>query len=310
MSSLLAFPGQGSQRPGMLGALPDHRLIRECLSEASDVLGEDVRSLDTDHALAGTRNVQLCLLIAGVASTRLLESHAPAADWVAGLSIGAYAAAVAAEAVTFEDALRLVALRGQLMQDAYPQGYGMTAVIGLELQAVEALVEGAPGTTPLYVANINADNQIVVAGAEPGLADLETRVRADGNGVAKRVAISVPSHCPLLDGPAATLAEAFATVRIERPRRRYLSGSLARRIQDPAALREDLAFNMARPVHWHATLRSAYERGVRLHIEMPPGNVLTGLARRVFASGSTIAFQGNRLDTLDALLREEVTRSE
>ncbi|MNQ90222.1 Malonyl CoA-acyl carrier protein transacylase [compost metagenome] len=119
----------------------------------------------------------------------------------------------------------------------------------------------------------------------------------------------MPSHCALLEAPARELAAAFAEVELRRPAIRYLSGSSARPVLDPERLRDDLAFNMCRVVDWHGTLRTAYERGVRLHIELPPGAVLSGLARRVFDQGTVIAFQGARLDTLDALLRQEVSRT-
>ena len=110
MSTLWAFPGQGAQQPGMLQALPDAAVVHDCLEQASATLGEDVRLLDSAEALEGTRAVQLCLLIAGVAASRLLIERGHRPEYVAGLSIGAYAAAVVAEALDFADALRLVAL--------------------------------------------------------------------------------------------------------------------------------------------------------------------------------------------------------
>lgn len=125
--------------------------------------------------------------------------------------------------------------------------------------------------------------------------------------MAKRLAISVPSHCPLLAEPAGQLAEAFASVELNTPRIRYLSSTTARPVLTPDKLRDDLAFNMCRVVDWRALVDSAFERGVRLQIEMPPGAVLTGLGRKVFHAGS-VAFQGARLDTLSALLREEGRR--
>ncbi|NQA99298.1 malonate decarboxylase subunit epsilon, partial [Pseudomonas aeruginosa] len=137
---------------------------------------------------------------------------------------------------------------------------------------------------------------------------LAERARAAGASAAKRLAVSVPSHCPLLDEPAARLAEAFAGIRLRRPRVPYLSGSRARLVGDPAALADDLAGNMARRVEWLATLRSAYERGARLHLELPPGRVLSGLARPLFGC-ATPAFEGTHPDTLDALLREEERRT-
>jgi malonate decarboxylase epsilon subunit len=301
VSSLLVFPGQGAQQPGMLARLP-----RETLNEASDWLGEDVTQLDSAEALRSTRAVQLCLLIAGVAASRQL---AMAPDYVAGLSIGAYPAAVVAGALGFSDALHLVSLRGELMQQAYPQGYGMTAIIGLELALVEDLLAQVHSAdAPVYLANINADNQVVIAGSDAAMKAVAELAKGCGAGLAKRLAVSVPSHCPLLEVPAQQLAEAFAKVPLQTPKMGYLSGSRARPLIKPEALRDDLAFNMCRIVDWRGTVQSAYERGVRLQIELPPGAVLTGLARRVFEQGSVIAFDGARLDTLQALMREEGSR--
>lgn len=310
MSTLWAFPGQGAQQPGMLHDLPDSTSVRACLDEASEVLAESVLALDGIEALRGTRAVQLCLLIAGVASARLLQGRDAQPDYVAGLSIGAYAAAVVAGAVTFADALRLVALRGELMQQAYPEGYGMSAVLGLDLAHLEALLaEINSPQLPVYLANINADNQLIIAGSHAAMACVAERARLLGAGMVKPLAVSVPSHCALLAEPAARLIEAFAVVSVQRPSVRYLSSSSARLISDPEKLRDDLACNMCRVVDWQGTLHTAFERGVRLHLELPPGNVLSGLARRVFEPGMAIAFQGSRLDTLDAMLRQEVNRS-
>ncbi|WP_312516108.1 malonate decarboxylase subunit epsilon [Stutzerimonas nitrititolerans] len=311
MSSMFAFPGQGAQKPGMLHRLPDEPQIAAALAEAGEVLGEDALALDSAEALQSTRAVQLCLLIAGVAGARLLMRDGLRPDYVAGLSIGAYAAAVTAGALDYADALRLVALRGELMQNAYPEGFGMTAVLGLDLGQVEGLLaQVSSPDSPVHLANINADNQLVVAGSDAAMAAVAQRAKALGASCARRLAVSVPSHSALLDAPAAQLAEAFATVSLRTPRLRYLSGTTARPIADPERLRDDLAFNMCRIVDWHGTLRTAYERGVRLHIELPPGSVLTGLARRVFEQGTLVAFDGARLDTLDALLRREVGRAE
>jgi len=286
----------------MLRRLPEGSTA--LLEEASDSLGEQVLALDSQAALQSTRAVQLCLLLAGVAWARWLMQRSPAPDYVAGLSIGAYPAAVAAGALGFADAVRLVALRGELMQRAYPQGYGMTAVSGLDLASVERLLAEVGGE--VYLANLNSDNQIVIAGSDTAMAEVAAKARSRGQGVARRLAVSVPSHCRLLDSPAAELAEAFANVALRRPRITYLSGSSARPIFDPQRLRDDLAGNMARLVDWRATLRTAYERGVRLHLEIPPGSVLSGLARPVFEQGRVLAIDATRPDTVDALLRQEV----
>ncbi|MEX6678807.1 malonate decarboxylase subunit epsilon [Pseudomonas sp. W2Oct36] len=309
MSSFWAFPGQGAQQPGMLHGLPEHPLVEQCLAEASAALSEDVLTLDTAPALQSTRAVQLCLLIAGVACARVLMADGNSPDMVAGLSIGAYPAAVIAGALDFSDAVRLVALRGELMQSAYPQGYGMTALIGLDQLTVEALVARIHSVeSPVYLANINADNQFVIAGRDEAMTAVAALAKEQGAAAAKRLAVSVPSHCELLAEPARALAEAFSRVAVKAPTLKYLSGSTARPMLSADKVRDDLAFNMCRVIDWRSTVQTAYERGARLHIELPPGTVLTGLARRVFDQGSAVAFQGARLDTLSALSREEERR--
>ncbi|NBA98455.1 malonate decarboxylase subunit epsilon [Pseudomonas sp. R5(2019)] len=306
MSSLLVFPGQGAQKPGMLHHLLESQVVRDCLTEASDVLAEDVLQLDSASALASTRAVQLCLLVAGVACSRLLLQQAPAPAYVAGLSIGAYPAAVVAGALSFSDAVRLVSLRGELMQQAWPQGYGMTAIIGLDQSSLERLLAQVHSeATPVYLANINADNQLVIAGSDAAMASVAEQARGAGVVVCKRLAVSVPSHCPLLEQPARALAQAFAQVPMQAPRLGYLSSSRARPLRTAEQVRDELAFNMCRIVDWRATVQSAYERGVRLQIELPPGSVLTGLARRVFEQGTTLCFEDARLDTLVSLMQQE-----
>ncbi|MFV3406503.1 malonate decarboxylase subunit epsilon [Pseudomonas sp. NY15463] len=302
MSSLFVFPGQGAQQAGMLHRLPPGS--EELVEEACDVLGEPVLALDSAEALQDTRAVQLCLLLAGVAWARWLMQRSPAPEHVAGLSIGAYPAAVIAQALAFADAVRLVALRGELMQRAYPHGYGMTALSGLSQAEVEQLLGQV--SDEVYLANLNSDNQIVIAGRDEAMAEVARLARRQGQGVARRLAVSVPSHCRLLDAPAAQLAAAFATVAVHRPRITWLSGCRARPMHDPAQLRDELAGNMARIVDWRGLLRNAYERGVRLHVELPPGSVLTGLARAVFEQGRVVALENTRADTVDALLRQEV----
>lgn len=305
MSVLLAFPGQGAQRPGMLHELPDAPSVRACLDIASEVLGESVLDLDSRAALASTRAVQLCLLVAGVAAAGLL----PPAQFVAGLSIGAYPAAVVAGALAFPDAVRLVALRGELMQQAFPEGFGMTAILGLDLGQLQPLIDSVHGRdTPVYLANINAERQLVIAGSDAAMQAVADLARQQGAGLARRLAVSVPSHCALLQPAGAQLAAAFAQVQLQRPRLRYLSASSARPIVQTEALRDDLAWNLCRVVDWRGVIQHAYERGVRLHLELPPGTVLSGLARPLFGSGA-VAFQSARRDSLLTLIEEEGERT-
>lgn len=309
MSVLFTFPGQGAQRAGMLHALPVHREVARTLDEASDTLGHDVRALDTAAALRSTVAVQLCLLVAGVAQGRWMSEHGYAPDIVAGLSIGAYPAAVIAGALPYADALRLVALRGQLMERAYPAGYGMTAVIGMTQRALERLIaEVNSAAMPVFLANINAETQMVVAGSDAAMQRLSTLAAERGAHRCERLDVAVPSHCALLDESAAALADAFAKVTMHAPRIVYLSGSIARPLFDGARIASDLAGNMARQVRWHDTMRLAWERGARLAIEMPPANVLTRLSSAVFADGIAVSCSETALGDLGALIEKERRR--
>ncbi|MDO8071007.1 malonate decarboxylase subunit epsilon [Janthinobacterium sp. SUN176] len=306
MSVLFTFSGQGAQYPGMLHALPDDAAVAAALAEAAEVLGQDSLALDTAEALASTRAVQLCLLIAGVAMARSLAARGALPDMVAGFSIGEYAAAVVAGALDYADAVRLVARRGELMERAYPAGYGMAAIIGLDLAQLESLLAQVHGAAnPVYVANLNAPRQIAIAGSEPALQAVMALALAQGASKAKRLAISVPSHCPLLEGAAIDMAAVFEGVTVRRPSLVYLSSSAARALFDPARIRDSLAANMARRVQWTSTVRLAWERGARLALEMPPGSVLTRLTAPDFTDGVAVCCEGNRGDSVLALVRRE-----
>jgi len=298
MSVLFMFPGQGSQRVGMLHTLPDDPAVAQTLSEVGDVLSVDPLTLDTAEALRSTVAVQLCLLIAGVAVARTLVRQDAGPDMVAGLSIGAWPAAVIAGVLEFSDALCLVRLRGQLMEDAYPSGYGMAVTAGLtepEVAAIVAQVNSA--ATPAYVANLNAERQIVVAGSDAALTQVMTRAHAAGASTATRLCMAVPSHCPLLDAQAAELATAAAKVTAHTPQLTYVSSSRARAVFRANLIVEDLAWNMARPVLWHDTLRHAFERGARMAVEIAGNGALKRLAQPVFA-GDAVLDASNGLDAV------------
>lgn len=300
MNILFTFPGQGSQRPGMLQQLPGGD---ELLDEASTALGEDVRQLDRASALQQTRAVQLCLLIAGVAHARSLRQQSVQPDFCCGLSIGAFAAAVIAGALSFADALRLVALRGTLMERAFPQGYGMTAIIGLDEARLQPLLGDA-----CWLANINAPQQLVIAGSDVAMAEVAARARAAGAQKVHRLAVNAPSHCPLLGTQAEQLAEAFQSVSLARPQAAYLSGSMARVLWQPQQIAADLAQNMARPVRWYDAMVAATEREVGLAVEMPPGAVLTGLTRPVLNGGEAVALEQGSVALIKRLAERAVQR--
>jgi malonate decarboxylase epsilon subunit len=304
MSVLFTFPGQGAQKPGMLHALPDHPETARTLAEASAALGRDVLALDRETALRSTVAVQLCLLVAGVAMARVLAAHEARPQMVAGLSIGAWPAAVVAGVLSFTDAVRLVELRGRLMEDAYPSGYGMTAIGGLTRQQLEPLVAQVHGpASPVYVANLNAPRQIVIAGLDAALQAVAELALAHGAQRAERLAVAVPSHCELLDAQARTLACAVDQVALARPRITYISSSLARALFDGQRVKQDLAANMARPVLWADTMRHAWERRARLAVEMPSGSVLTKLTAPEFPDGVALSCENERLDSLVAAIQ-------
>jgi malonate decarboxylase epsilon subunit len=306
MSVLFSFPGQGAQKPGMLHALPDHPETARTLAETAAVLDRDPLALDSAEALVSTVATQLCLLVAGVATTRVLAAQGALPDMVAGLSIGAYPAAVAAGVIGYTDAVRLVERRAQLMEQGYPQGYGMWAISGLDQGQIEGVIARIhSAATPVYLANLNAPRQQVIAGADDALKQAGVLALEAGATRAERLAVSVPSHCELLAPQAAAMQVAFDGVALSRPKAIYLSGSRARALFDPVAIRDDLAFNMARQVHWFDTARHAWERGARLALEMPSGAVLTGLTAPVFESGLALSCEGNRIDTVLALLARE-----
>ncbi|WP_199054164.1 malonate decarboxylase subunit epsilon [Aquitalea sp. ASV15] len=304
MSILFVFPGQGSQRPGMLQQLPAHAACQAVLAEAEAVLGSSPHLLDSAAALRSTVAVQLCLLIAGVASARLLQAEGIQPQMVAGLSIGAFAAAVVAEALPLAAALRLVRRRGQLMEQAYPQGYGMSVVSGLALPQLDSLLAQLRAAgSPLYLANINAERQLVVAGSEIGLQQLASLIQTGGAGRCQRLDISVPSHCSLLDEAASALRQDVARISLATPRLDYLSANAARVLRRPEQIADDLAGNMARLVRWHDCSRLAYERGARLAVEMLPGSTLSRLLKLVFAQGVVMNMAQDRLDSLQAQAR-------
>ncbi|MBV4413625.1 malonate decarboxylase subunit epsilon [Enterobacteriaceae bacterium YMB-R22] len=283
MKILFTFPGQGTQRPGMLHNLP---CAGDTLEQARHTLGDEVDTLDTPDALKHTRAVQLSLLIAGVAWARELERPGIVPDMTCGLSIGAFPAAVVAGALRFDDALRLVAQRGELMEQAYPHGYGLTAIMGLAQEQIEPLLENG-----VFIANLNAERQIVIAGSDECMARVARRALGKGASSVRRLAVSVPSHCALLDEPASRLKQAFAGVEMMRPRCEYLSASTARVIWQPERIADDLALNMSRTVRWHEAMAAAEERDVGLAIELPPGGVLTSLTRQAVTREEAVSLE-------------------
>jgi malonate decarboxylase epsilon subunit len=300
------FPGQGAQTSGFLHRLPEHQAVHATLEEAAAVLGMDVMTLDSAAALASTVAVQLSLLIAGVAVMRALAHEGLEVDAAAGLSAGAFGAAVACGALRFADALPLVKLRGECMEEAYPCGYGMATILGLDEQRVAAIVERVGGAgAQLYLANVNAPTQIVVSGADRALEAAMETARQAGAHRAERMEVTVPSHCPLLDTVARRLAAAMVAIEIHDPERPYISNRRARVVHDAQGVRDDLIHNVSNAVRWHDSVTLLYELGVRLFIEPPPGKVLSRLAQQAFPGARAIGVEDMQLDSILLLAGRE-----
>jgi malonate decarboxylase epsilon subunit len=167
VSIAFLFPGQGSQFPGMLDQLLDHPEVERTLEEVSSVLHTDVRDLDSEEALKSTVSVQLVVLTAGVATGRALIEKSVLPAVVCGLSVGAFAAAVIADVLSFEDAVELVQMRAERTIELYPTGYGLSAIVGLNESQVLKIVRAVTSERePVFIANINAPRQIVIVGSD------------------------------------------------------------------------------------------------------------------------------------------------
>jgi malonate decarboxylase epsilon subunit len=306
MNVAFLYPGQGAQVPGMLHQLPDRVEAARTLQEASQVLGYDVLTLDTERALSSTVSVQLAIFISGVAATRIIQAERVKPDVVAGLSVGVFAAAVAAEALAFKDGLSLVKSRAELMEKAYPKGYGLAVIIGLtETHLSQIVSEINKPESPVFVGNLNAPTQFVIAGSDSGMDAVLNRAKAEGARTAKRLPISVPSHCVLLKSVADELTRRIARIEIKTPKAIYVSNRRARALRDPDSIREDLATNIAYPVRWHDATTVAYERGIRFFIESPPGRTLTDLASAAFPEARSIALSQMPIDSAVKLVKRQ-----
>jgi malonate decarboxylase epsilon subunit len=176
------------------------------------------------------------------------------------------------------------------MEQAHPKGYGMAAIAGLDQRQVAAILERVGGASAeVYIANINAPTQVVVSGADPALDAVMKLARECGARRAERLAVSTPSHSPLLHAVSERLAAAMRTVEFHTPRPLYVSNRRARAVRDAAGVREDLILNVENVVHWHDSVTVLYELGVRFFVEPPPGQVLTRLAQEAFPMARAMA---------------------
>ena len=306
------FPGQGSQSAGMLAELAQqHAIVRETFAEASEGAGVDLWTLAQDgpeEQLNRTEFTQPALLAAGVAVWRAWLRHGGARPaQLAGHSLGEYAALVAAGALSLADGARLVRLRGQLMQDAAPAGTGaMAAVLGAEDALVEDVCREASGDGVVVPANYNSPGQIVIGGHAAAVDRALALLAERGVRKAVKLAVSVPSHTPLMREAADRLAAAMGDLAWQAPQLPIVQNVDAQVHEGVAAIRDALVRQLYLPVQWTACVQALAARGATRIGECGPGKVLAGLAKRIDkaldarALGSATDFDAARNDWSNA----------
>ncbi|GAV96041.1 malonyl CoA-acyl carrier protein transacylase [Corynebacterium glutamicum] len=276
----LLFGGQGSQKIGMLHSWLALEKVKECVTIASDVLGEDALLLDREESLANTRGVQLALLILQSGMALELQQRGLVPQFGAGHSLGAWSAAVAAGSLNFEDAVRLVDIRARTMHDAAPGDYGMSAVIGLNRVALSKAVDSlrAEGEE-IWLSNLNSAEQSTVSGSHAALAKMEAIGASLGARKIKRLKVAVPAHSELMSPARFAVAKAMEHTTVDSPRYPLLANSSSRMIRTGAQVKKDLIEVIDQPVQWGPGIASLAERGVTDWIQVSPGNTLIGLLR-------------------------------
>lgn len=285
-SFAFVFPGQGSQSLGMLAELGvQQSLVIDTFAEASAALGYDIWALiqqGPEEQLNQTDKTQPAILAASVALWRLWLAEGGARPaFVAGHSLGEYSALVAAGSLLFAEAVKLVELRGQLMQQAVPAGLGgMAAILGLEdADVLAACAEAAQGEIVSAV-NFNAPGQVVIAGNAAAVERAIEACKARGAKRAMALPVSVPSHCELMRPAAERFADAIAAVAWQAPQIALVQNVSAAVVADLQTLQRDLLAQLYSPVRWVESMVALSERGVTDLVECGPGKVLSGLNKR------------------------------
>ena len=292
------FPGQGSQHVGMGKALAvQFPIARQTFEEADEVLGFSLSHLCFDgpaETLTETANAQPAILTASIAALRALRyatggTLTPA--YLAGHSLGEYSALVAAGALSFADALRLVRLRGELMSRAgQANPGGMAAVLGLDSDAVEEICRRASeGGGIVQVANDNAPGQVVISGDTQTLERATELVKAAGARRVIRLAVSIAAHSRLMAHAAEGLRRAIEAIQVRTPAVPIIGNVEVRSLRDAAEVQRELVTQLTAPVRWRDTVRQLVHLGATHFVEVGPGNVLSGLLGRISAESKAIA---------------------
>ena len=294
MKLAFVFPGQGSQAVGMLQGWGDRADVRATFAEASDALAQDLWALVTEgpaDLLNQTVNTQPAMLAADIAAWRVWQAAGGATpSFLAGHSLGEYAALVAAGALTFADAIKLVRFRAEAMQAAVPEGVGaMAAILGLDDDAVRAVCSEAAAGEVVEAVNLNSPGQVVIAGNKAAVERAMVLAKEKGAKRALPLPVSVPSHSSLMLPAAEKLLAHLQSVAITTPAIPVLHNTDVQSHTEPDAIRVALAKQLHTPVRWVETVLALKAAGAERVIECGPGKVLAGLTKRIDDSLPAVA---------------------
>lgn len=276
------FPGQGAQYPGMGKDFYDtFETARRVYGLAGEASGLDVARLcfTENEELNITEYTQIAMLAAETAILKVLEERGVKADCCAGLSLGEYGALAAAEVMELKDLFRLIRSRGIYMQEAYPTGGAMTAVLGLDADTIGRICKETPGI--VSIANDNCPGQIVITGEEKAVGQAAEKLQAAGAKRCIPLKVSGPFHSELLAGAGEKLAKELAEVEVRDPKIPYYCNVEAAPVTDGKRVRELLAKQVSGTVRWRETVERMIESGVDTFIEIGPGKTLSGFVRKI-----------------------------
>ena len=305
----MVFPGQGSQTVGMLAELAgDYPIVQETFKQASEVLGYDLWQLVQEgpaEELNKTWQTQPALLTASVAVYRVWQQKYPELkpEVMAGHSLGEYSALVCAGVLDFQDAVKLVELRGKLMQQAVPEGTGaMYAIIGLDNDAIINACKQAEQGEVVSAVNFNSPGQVVIAGAKAAVERAAALCKEAGAKRALPLAVSVPSHCALMKPAADQLSVSLESITLKEAVVSVLNNVDVKNEIEADAIRNALVRQLYSPVRWTETVEKMAQNGVEVLVEIGPGKVLNGLTKRIVDSLQAVSV--NDVKSLDSI--EEV----
>lgn len=291
------FPGQGSQSVGMMNGFGDNPVIKQTFDEASDILGVDLWAMATEpnELLNLTQHTQPLMLTAGIATWRAyIQAGGSQPSILAGHSLGEYAALVAADSISFADALPLVKYRAEVMQSAVPEGVGaMAAILGLDDETVRTVCTEAAQSEVCEAVNYNSPGQVVIAGNKAAVERGMEIAKIKGAKRALALPVSVPSHCALMLPAAEKLAVYLANLAVNTPRISVIHNADVASYVLADEIKQALVRQLYSPVRWVETVQAIFAKNINSSAECGPGKVLSGLTKRIVAELPCVALISN-----------------